>query len=224
MTMIAEDIPRNRIRVLRKKARITAADLADAAGLHVSMISKIENHQRKVMPDVADMIAEKLGCRPEDLFSEGDVGSVQPRSSSGGAASIQIVPLRSLSNRSGIVGIRIPKAADESMLPRGSIAVVDLNDKEPSDGWWAAIAGLKVTLLHCDKGVWSDVLKDGNPRVKASVVEPLGRLIEYRVSLVNDAADDVGDEDVDEDIYEDDATAEHDGTEHRPGFLNKDSK
>lgn len=213
--------PKNRIRELRRQKGLTLQGLADAVmgrgrvQMHHTTLTKIENRQRRLTSEFRDEIAAVFGVEPDSLLT--------PETETVSDRSIPVVPLRSLSNRSGIVGIRIPKAADESMLPRGATAIVDLDDREPGDGWWAAIAGLKVTLLHCDKGVWSDVLKEGNPRVKASVVEPLGRLIEYRVSLVGDTAE-AEDEDVDEDIYEAAAVTEHDGKPHRPGFLEKASK
>lgn len=211
MTMIAEDIPRNRIRVLRKKARMTAAQLAEAAGVHVSMISKIETHQRKVMPDVADMIAEKLGVSVDALFSEGDVGSVQPRSSSGGVASIPVVLWDDLpvvlmgdepdgvTRRVGVVStsdriicLHIPKNANILLGPdsTGADGIVDLKDREPRKGWWIASVGREFTLLRKDGDGWTDALDEETPNVPEAKVRLIGRLIEYRVKLDDDEAED----------------------------------
>ncbi|WP_174441986.1 helix-turn-helix domain-containing protein [Azospirillum brasilense] len=236
MTMVTEDIPKNRIRVLRKKARMTAADLADAVGMHVSMISKIETHQRKVMPDVADRIAEKLGVRPEELFSDSDVGSVQPRVPSSGAVSIPVVRWADLpvvmmgdtpehvtrrvgvlSTSDRIVCLRIPRQAT-MLLGEGSTGadgIVDLRDREQRDGWWIGSVGREFTLLHRGKDGWTDALDEEAPTIPEAKVRLIGRLIEYRVSLDADSDDE-------DDIHVEETIEEMD--EQTKGFLDKHGK
>lgn len=220
MTMASEDIPKNRIRVLRKKAKLTAAELGDSVGLHVSMISKIETHQRKVMPDVAERIAEKLGVSVDDLFSNGDVGSMQGRVSAGGLRSIPVVrwgdlpvilmgdTLDNVTRSVGIVSpsdriicLRIPRQAI-MILGEGSAGadgIVDLRDREVRNGWWIGSVGREFTLLRRDKDGWTDALNEETPNIPDLKVRLIGRLIEYRVKL-DDADEDDDDIHVEEPI------------------------
>jgi transcriptional regulator with XRE-family HTH domain len=64
--------PRNRLRVLRKAAGLTQAELAAATGVTQSAISQIENDVLAM--DVAWMraFARELGCQTADLLDEAD--------------------------------------------------------------------------------------------------------------------------------------------------------
>lgn len=56
---------------LRKKAELTQKQLADTAGVHINIISRIERGERsasKLQLDTAARLAEALGCHAEDLL------------------------------------------------------------------------------------------------------------------------------------------------------------
>lgn len=209
---MSDMIPPNRIRDVRKAKKLTLQQLADAViargkiPMQQATLTRIETRQKRISDEQLAEIAAVLGVDPDDLMMP------EPEKAVG---DVEIVPLRSLARRSGRVGIRIQKAAAEAMLPQGSIAVVDLDDTVPSDGWWAAIAGVKVGVLHCEDGIWTDALREGNPQVKADLVEPLGRIIEYRVSLVGDTTEA---DDAEDDIYVED-TGEQPDEDQIDGFV-----
>lgn len=64
--------PRNRLRELRKAARLSQVELAERTGVSQSAISQIENDV--IAMDTAWMraFARELGCEPADLLADSD--------------------------------------------------------------------------------------------------------------------------------------------------------
>jgi len=62
------DIDAGRLIRLRQERSWERADLAEAAGLSPSMISKIENEERRPRAGTLAAICAALGCQVEDLL------------------------------------------------------------------------------------------------------------------------------------------------------------
>lgn len=65
--------PANRVRELRKAAKLSQTDLAQRTGVSQPFISQIENQDAESL-DIARMrvLARELGCTPADLLSDKD--------------------------------------------------------------------------------------------------------------------------------------------------------
>lgn len=229
---------RNRIREVRKSKRMTAQALADAVaargriGMHLSNLTKLETHQRKLTDVALAEIAAVLEVDPSELLVVGEVPTL---------TGVPLLPWHalmstaygSISDESLVedriavfatspktVAVKVPKAPNPMIEP-GAIAVVDLNDREVGSGWWIGVAGRELTLLHRDDTGWTDALREGNPGVKENAVQPLGRVLEYRVPLVGSDAD--AEEDdiyVEVDAEEEDARADPE-PDHMPNWGRK---
>ena len=64
--------PGNRLRMVRKAAGVTQAELADAVGISQSAISQIENGQTELTFGYARIFARKLSCKAADLMEDQD--------------------------------------------------------------------------------------------------------------------------------------------------------
>lgn len=236
MGAIAE-IERNRIREVRKAKKLTAQALADAVaargkiGMHLSNLTKLETHQRKLTDVALHEIAAVLEVDPSELLVVGEVPTLTGvpllpwhalMSAAYGSLSDDSVDDRIavFATSHKTVAVKVPKAPNPMIEP-GAIAVVDLNDREVGSGWWIGIAGRELTLLHRDDTGWTDALREGNPGVKENAVQPLGRVLEYRVPLVGSDAD--AEEDdiyVEVDAEEEDAKADPEPN-HMPNWGRK---
>lgn len=61
----------NKLNELRTKTGLTQKQLADTAGVHINIISRIERGERsssKLQLDTAAKLAKALGCHAEDLL------------------------------------------------------------------------------------------------------------------------------------------------------------
>src|SRR5689334_22184167 len=76
---VVKDVGR-RIRQLRmaRSARMTQEDLSERARISVSFLSMIERGERSPHLETLAAIAEALGVRIAELFSDGDVHAVEP--------------------------------------------------------------------------------------------------------------------------------------------------
>jgi transcriptional regulator with XRE-family HTH domain len=63
----------------RRGAGLTMTQLAAAAGVSLSLISEIEKGTRNAGPDLIEVMAEVLGCPPDQLKRKGDVPRPRPR-------------------------------------------------------------------------------------------------------------------------------------------------
>lgn len=64
--------PRNRVRLMRKKAGLSQADLAQRTGISQPAVSQIENDVRPLTVDWMRTIARVLGCAPSELLGDDD--------------------------------------------------------------------------------------------------------------------------------------------------------
>lgn len=64
--------PGNRLRELRKSARLSQGDLAKAVGLSQSAISQMENGIADIGLEWMRRFARALGCTPADLLADQD--------------------------------------------------------------------------------------------------------------------------------------------------------
>lgn len=64
--------PTNRLRELRKKARLSQAELANLSGLTQSAISQFENDKLPMSTDQMRIFARVLGCVAADLLGDQD--------------------------------------------------------------------------------------------------------------------------------------------------------
>ena len=60
----------NRLRRLRKKARLTQPELADLVGVHETTIRRWENNNDRPMPDSFSRLAKALGVSEADLLND----------------------------------------------------------------------------------------------------------------------------------------------------------
>lgn len=66
-----EKLP-NRIRKLRKAARLSLMELAEKAGTNHVTLSHVERGGRQLTHDMMVRIAASLGCTPADLLTDND--------------------------------------------------------------------------------------------------------------------------------------------------------
>lgn len=60
------------LRVAREKRGMTLTELANRTGIHISTLSKIENHHRPIHADEVKPIAKVLRCSPSVLLPESE--------------------------------------------------------------------------------------------------------------------------------------------------------
>lgn len=64
--------PANRLRIERKRARMSQAELARLSGISQPAISQVENDQRPLTVDWMRTFARILKCQPTDLLADED--------------------------------------------------------------------------------------------------------------------------------------------------------
>lgn len=64
--------PKNRLRELRKRAKITQSELAKLSGVSQPAISQIENDERPLTVDWMRTFARIFGCTTADLLDQDD--------------------------------------------------------------------------------------------------------------------------------------------------------
>lgn len=90
-----ECMARLRIRQLRKAAKLSHVELAEAAGIHQTTISRIESGKQTALEDgVADALARALGCPVGDLW-EAEADAHEP------STTHDAQPIPSMSSRPG---------------------------------------------------------------------------------------------------------------------------
>lgn len=72
MSYIYAMFPDNRLRQLRKQARLTQTELGELVGLHQTQIGNLENGSRNLTIEWARRIAKALGCTVADLLDDED--------------------------------------------------------------------------------------------------------------------------------------------------------
>lgn len=70
--MLSQTVDGAKLRSLREKARMSVADLADAAECSIWHIYGIETGRWQCSGEVYDLIKDALGASDEDLLAEGD--------------------------------------------------------------------------------------------------------------------------------------------------------
>lgn len=65
--------PRNRLRILRKLAGLSQAELARLSGVSQPAISQVENDERPLTTDWMRTFGRIIGCAPADLLPDDDV-------------------------------------------------------------------------------------------------------------------------------------------------------
>lgn len=139
----------NRVRELRLKRGLTQKQLAALVNRDHSTIGKIERGINELNASWAKLLAPALHCQPRDLF-HGNVASV--------GIPLQDIPIISWveagalspeaeipevgsheflsypSERGSLIALRVTSDSMDMVAPKGSIIIVDVEDRDPVDG------------------------------------------------------------------------------------------
>ncbi|EJI2509733.1 helix-turn-helix transcriptional regulator [Salmonella enterica] len=133
-----------RIRSQRELKKMTVDDLAHATGLATTTLRNYEVGNRTPSHESIKKIAKALGCLPEYLATYTDtsgheVGYLAPRLNIDGVSfnndlSFNLEKLKDLGvNNNQLLSINITDTAMEPLLRKGSIVIVDTNQKRIDD-------------------------------------------------------------------------------------------